>query len=193
MAQSIWILTAFSVVPPNLLILRCCLSHLKTARPAIGSCTNRLPEVRLYGWRLIERWTHVSAHHPSRAHTLKRPRIVLCRLVNSLFYNAVWSYFFRQSPLLWHRIVLKILLRSYHKISSGLKNAIQLFEVMVGTVENIVRTWFKGDFFHCLWIVNRCVGDVKELRNLRLHVIESVNFHTSFLLAELRPPEYRQT
>ena len=28
-ADEIWILTAFSVVPQNFLILRCCFSHLK--------------------------------------------------------------------------------------------------------------------------------------------------------------------
>ena len=30
-ADEIWILTAFSVVPQNFLILRCCFSHLKNS------------------------------------------------------------------------------------------------------------------------------------------------------------------
>ena len=44
-ADKIWILTAFSVVPQNFLTLRCCFSHLKKVLSAIYSCK---------GWRFQE-------------------------------------------------------------------------------------------------------------------------------------------
>ena len=37
-ADEIWILTAFSVVPQNFLILRCCFSHLKNLCKASHNC-----------------------------------------------------------------------------------------------------------------------------------------------------------
>lgn len=71
--------------------------------------------------------------------------------------------------------------------------AIEFLEVVVRSVEYVVRTSLNGDLFHRLGVVDRCCSDVEEGRYLRLQIIQGVDFNTTLVTSELCPPEHIQS
>ncbi len=69
----------------------------------------------------------------------------------------------------------------------------EFLEGIVTTIEYVVRACLIGYHLHCLGIVDRSSSDVVESWHLCLYVVKDMSLNTTFLLAELRPPEHRQT
>ena len=69
-------------------------------------------------------------------------------------------------------------------------NAVEFFEIVVASVENVVSPRLDGDFLHRLGIIDRCRGDMEKGRYLGLQIVKGMYLDTTLILAELGPPEH---
>lgn len=66
-------------------------------------------------------------------------------------------------------------------------------EIVVTSVEDVVRARLVCKLIHCTDIVDRSFGDMEECRHLRLDVIEGVYLDAALMFVELGPPKHGQT
>ena len=105
---------------------------------------------------------------------------------------GVREHVLRESPPPFHAPVLEVLLGSHDKERARLVDLVKFRERVVGAVEHVVRAGLIWDFAHHPGVEHRGLRDVEERRHQSLQVIQEVDFHAAFALAELGSPEDRQ-
>lgn len=171
MAAPMWIRTAFSVVPQNFLILRCCLSHLWNS----SICylfLYRLATLREVKWNAFAR----KAKFQSCSSLWKRTSLSLSgyffwefSLVSCI--SASVSIFLRSRRRQWRHLYCKFLLIRTTEERVHQINAVKFLKSIVATVKHVVSPWFIRDFPHCLGIVYERSRDMEECWNRSLQVV----------------------
>ena len=70
---------------------------------------------------------------------------------------------------------------------------IKIAEIVVATVEDVMRPGFVRYLRHRLCIMHLSWSNMHESRHLRFYIIEGVHLDAALMLTEFSPLEYRQT
>lgn len=69
---------------------------------------------------------------------------------------------------------------------------VQSLEIIVTAVEDVKAVRLIGDHVHAVHIVHRCGRNVDETRDMRLHIIQRVQFNRTRVTLVCGPPEHSQ-
>lgn len=110
-------------------------------------------------------------------------------LVRSELDDGVKQHVLGHLSLPLDRLVLKVLLGSYHEESSGTMKPEELRKEVVRTVKDVVGTGLNRYLLHRLGVMDGSSRYVEKRWHLGFNIVESMDFYPAFLLAELRPAE----
>ena len=120
-------------------------------------------------------------------------RIILRAFINREVTDCIRNHIWRKPPFPSLRLESDIGFRSDDKERADTVDSVQITEIVVATVEDIVRSSFVRYLGHCFCVMHFCGSNMHECRNLRFHVIERVHLDSALVLTEFSPLEYRQT
>ena len=120
-------------------------------------------------------------------------RIILSAFINREMADGVGDNVRRKPPFPCLGSESDIGFRSDDKGRSYTVDGVQIAEIVVATVEDVVRPGFVRYFGHCFCVMNLCFGNVHESRHLSFHIIKCVHLDSTLVFAEFSPLEHRQT
>ena len=108
------------------------------------------------------------------------------------YYLGIREHILRESTPPFHAPVLEVFLGSYDEVRVCLVNLEESREGVVSAVEHVIGTGLARNLAHHPGVEHRCLGDKEKGWHQNLQVVQEVNLHAAFALAELGPPEDRQ-
>ena len=189
-ATPIWIRTAFSDVPPELLDLQVLLEpfeeqlNLPPVPVEVCDFKSRKRQVVCEKRKVTVLLWIMESYQPEFFRILFEG-CILCELNLRITENVLW-----QPPFPLDAPELQVMLRPDHEEGFQSVDSEKFRKCVVASVEHIIRAWLIRYGGHGLRVMHRRGGYVVERGDVRLQIVERVRLEASLFLSESRPSEH---